>query len=148
MGQFFLARPLEYVLTESSGSNARRKYSPSALGHGPSRSTVLVKTFDHQMFFLRRGIVKIEGWVFVGLSTTGCLLRESKTRQHSYWQLDDHQCSITFKGEDGCTLSGTFVCDAFGRCELIGIKLGMISLLEESYISINEEWDQLFDYGQ
>lgn len=57
---------------------------------------------------------------------------------------DEYQCSMTFGGKGGCTLSGTFASD-FLNCKFTGVKLGTITIAEASVISIDDQWGYLYD---
>jgi len=57
---------------------------------------------------------------------------------------DEYQCSMTFSGKGGCTLSGTFKSD-FLECEFEGMKLGMVNPAEASKIAIDDQWACLYD---
>jgi hypothetical protein len=56
---------------------------------------------------------------------------------------DEWQCSITFSGTGGCTLSGTFAGDGCSKSKFTGVKVGMIGSLPAK--SIDQEWENLFD---
>jgi hypothetical protein len=57
---------------------------------------------------------------------------------------DEYLCSMTFSGNGGCTLSGTFNSD-FLECEFAGVKFGMVNPVEASGTAIDDQWGYLYD---
>jgi hypothetical protein len=55
---------------------------------------------------------------------------------------DEDECSITFSGKGGCTLSGIFR-SSWLDCEFTGVKLGTANPVEASRISVDDEWESL-----
>lgn len=59
-------------------------------------------------------------------------------------QSDEYQCSMTFVGKGGCTLSATFASN-FLTCKFTGVKLGTVTTAETSSVSIDDQWGYLYD---